>query len=94
MDGKKRPVKRGGKNIRGLFQSVKAFRKAGFAEVGGLPAFDRPIEPDQAMDKENTKDIRVKSLSLRYNMWSYLEYELIVMREYCAIAYYKFKGWI
>jgi hypothetical protein len=31
---------------------------------------------------------------LRYNMWSYLHLELFVFREYCAIGYYKLKGWI
>jgi uncharacterized SAM-binding protein YcdF (DUF218 family) len=76
------------------YRSVKTFMKAGFANVGGLAAFDKPIEPEKAMDTEKTKDIRVKSLSLRYNMWSYLHYELIVIREYCAIAYYRLKGWI
>ncbi|MCX6223697.1 MAG: hypothetical protein NTV01_02930 [Bacteroidia bacterium] len=77
-----------------MYRSVKAFIKAGFTDVGGLSAFDKPIEPGKAMDKENTKDIRVKSLSLRYNIWSYLHYELIVIREYFAVAYYKLKGWI
>ena len=76
------------------YRSVKTFIKAGFTDVGGLAAFDKPIEPEKAMDTGKTKDIRVKSLSLRYNMWSYLHYELIVVREYCAIAYYKLKGWI
>ena len=77
-----------------MYRSVKAFKKAGFTAVGGLPVFDTPIEPEKAKDNESTKDIRVKSLSLRYNMWSYLHYELIVLREYCAIGYYKLKGWI
>jgi len=27
-------------------------------------------------------------------MWSYMQYEIIVMREYTAIAYYRVKGWI
>lgn len=77
-----------------MYRSVRAFTKVGFTSVGGLSAFDRPIDPEMAMDTEQAKDIRVKSLSLRYNMWSYLHYELIVLREYCAIAYYKLKGWI
>ncbi len=77
-----------------MYRSVKSFKKVGFSNVGGLAAFDTPIEPEKAMDKENSKDIRIKNLSLRYNMWSYLHYELTVLREYSAIAYYKLKGWI
>lgn len=77
-----------------MYRSVKTFKKAGFANVGGLAAFDLPIEPEKAMDTDKNRDIRVKSLSLRYNMWSYLHYELTVLREYFAIGYYKIKGWI
>ena len=77
-----------------MYRSVRTFRKVGFSDVGGVAAFDRPIDPEKAMDKGKAKDIRVKSLSLRYNMWSYLHYELFVLREYCAICYYKLKGWI
>jgi uncharacterized SAM-binding protein YcdF (DUF218 family) len=77
-----------------MYRSVKAFRKVGFAGVGGLAAFDKPIDPEKATDTGKAKDIRVKSLNLRYNMWSYLHYELFVLREYSAICYYKLKGWI
>jgi len=77
-----------------MYRSVKTFQKAGFAHVGGLPTFEKPIDEEKAKDKENAKDRRIKSLSLRYNMWSYLHYELLVLREYTAISYYKIKGWI
>jgi uncharacterized SAM-binding protein YcdF (DUF218 family) len=77
-----------------IYRSVKAFRKAGFTHVGGTAAFERPVDEEKIKDNENTTDTRVKSLDLRYNMWSYLHYELSVAREYCAIFYYKLKGWI
>jgi uncharacterized SAM-binding protein YcdF (DUF218 family) len=77
-----------------MYRSVKTFRKAGFMDVGGASAFEKPIDAEMVKDKENSKDTRVKSLALRYNMWSYLNYELLVAREYCAIFYYKIKGWI
>jgi uncharacterized SAM-binding protein YcdF (DUF218 family) len=77
-----------------MYRSVKAFRKAGFVNVGGSAAFEKPVDAEQVKDKEGAKDTRVKSLALRYNMWSYLHYELLVAREYCAICYYKLKGWI
>jgi uncharacterized SAM-binding protein YcdF (DUF218 family) len=77
-----------------MYRSIKTFTKIGFTNVGGIAAFEKPIEEEKVKDKENAEDIRVKNLSLRYNMWSYLQYELIVVREYCAIFYYKLKGWI
>ncbi len=77
-----------------MYRSVKSFVKAGFKMVGGIPTFEKPIDEEKVKDKENTRDTRVKSLALRYNMWSYLNYELLVIREYCAISYYKLKGWI
>lgn len=77
-----------------IYRSVKTFKKAGFTYVGGTAAFEHPVDEEKIKDKENTTDTRVKSLDLRYNMWSYLHYELLVAREYCAIFYYKLKGWI
>jgi uncharacterized SAM-binding protein YcdF (DUF218 family) len=77
-----------------MFRAVKTFIKVGFNEVGGIATFDRPIDKGKVMDNNNAKDLRIKSLSLRYNMWSYLHLELFVIREYCAICYYKLKGWI
>ncbi len=77
-----------------MYRSIRSFLKVGFTKVGGMPTFDTPIDEEKVKDKENTRDTRVRNLSLRYNMWSYLGYELIVIREYCAISYYKIKGWI
>jgi uncharacterized SAM-binding protein YcdF (DUF218 family) len=77
-----------------IYRSVKTFRKAGFSYVSGAAAFEHPVDEEKIKDTENTSDTRVKSLDLRYNMWSYLHYELLAMREYCAIFYYKLKGWI
>jgi hypothetical protein len=77
-----------------MYRAVKTFRKAGFVKVGGLPTFEKPPDAEKIKDKEKSRDTRVKSLALRYNMWSYLNYELIVMREYTAILYYKIKSWI
>ncbi len=77
-----------------MYRSIKIFKKVGFVNISGLSAFEIPIDEEKIKDKQNTKDTRIKNLSLRYNMWSYLNYELIVMREYFAITYYKLKGWI
>jgi uncharacterized SAM-binding protein YcdF (DUF218 family) len=77
-----------------MYRSMHTFRKVGFAEVGGISAFEKPIDEENVKDKGGKKEVRVESLALRYNMWSYLRYELMVLREYCAICYYKTKGWI
>jgi uncharacterized SAM-binding protein YcdF (DUF218 family) len=77
-----------------MFRAVKTFQKIGFGEVGGEPAFGNDLSEEYIEDDENSDDPRVKTSSLRYNMWSYLQYEIIVLREYMAIAYYYVKGWI
>jgi len=77
-----------------MYRSVGTFLKAGFTNVGGTAAFEKPVGEYLVADKEKTKEIRVKSLSVRYNMWSYMNYELLVLREYFAIFYYKIKGWM
>jgi len=77
-----------------MYRSIKTFTKAGFTQVSGISTFEKPLDHETLQDRENTKDPRIKNLALRYNMWSYLNYELLVMRETCAIAYYKLKGWI
>lgn len=77
-----------------MYRAIRTFKKAGFTHVGGLPAFETPVDEERVKDKEKSPDARVKNLSLRYNVWSYLHYELLVLREYCAVSYYKIKGWI
>lgn len=77
-----------------MYRAIKSFKKAGLTKVGGIPAFEQPSDEEMLKDKDKSKDIRIKQLSLRYNMWSYLNYELLVFREYIAIAYYKLQGWI
>ncbi|MFA6401170.1 MAG: ElyC/SanA/YdcF family protein [Salinivirgaceae bacterium] len=74
-----------------MYRSIHAFKKVGFTKIAGLPAFEKPIEEEKLIDSKGDEKI---GLSLRYNIWSYLNYELLVLREYCAIAYYKINGWI
>jgi uncharacterized SAM-binding protein YcdF (DUF218 family) len=77
-----------------MYRAIRTFKQAGFTNVGGEAAFEDPVNEKKVKDTAKTKDTRVKSLSLRYNMWSYLNYELLVLREYTAITYYWIKGWI
>lgn len=74
-----------------MYRSVKAFRKVGFYNVGGLPAFEKPVDEIKLYDVDQKES---QNIALRYNMWSYLYYEILVLREYTAIFYYKLKGWI
>jgi uncharacterized SAM-binding protein YcdF (DUF218 family) len=74
-----------------MFRAVKVFKKAGFVNVGGSPAFETGLSEKKL--KRNPTDKKT-GLNFRYNMWSYMQYEITVVREYFAIVYYKIKGWI
>jgi uncharacterized SAM-binding protein YcdF (DUF218 family) len=77
-----------------MYRSIHSFRKVGFQIVGGSPSFEKPSDEERLKDKTDKEDTKVRNLALRYNMWSYMQYEIIVLREYTAIAYYWVKGWI
>ena len=80
-----------------MFRSVASFRKAGFTEVGGVPSFENDIRENLLIKKKKTPGIErrdLRGLNFRYNMWNYLKYEITVLREFCAIVYYKIRGWI
>ena len=81
-----------------MYRSVAVFRKTGFRYVGGQPSFETDIKEQMLIKKrkkgDETEKDALKALSLRYNMWNYLKYEITVLRELCAIAYYKLRGWI
>ena len=49
---------------------------------------------EKLKDETDEDELKVRNVALRYNMWSYMQYEIIVLREYTAIAYYWVKGWI
>lgn len=77
-----------------MCRALKSFQKQGFVSIGTAPAFDSPLSETQIKNKSKTGKNQVKNSDLRYNLWSYLHYELLVLREYCALAYYKVQGWI
>jgi uncharacterized SAM-binding protein YcdF (DUF218 family) len=82
-----------------LYRAVLAFRKAGFLKVDGLPAFEQAIESDITFNarklggRKFIPDIG-SSITLRYQFWTQMNYELLILREFAAIFYYKLKGWI
>lgn len=75
-----------------MFRSIRSLQKAGLQLVGGLPSFEKPISERKLKSTKYPK--RSGDLPWRYNVWSYLKYEIVVLREYCAISYYKLRGWI
>lgn len=80
-------------------RAVLTFRKAGFLKVDGLPAFEEAIESDITFKGKRlggrlwVPDIG-NSITLRYQFWTQLHYEELLLRELLALAYYKVKGWI
>lgn len=82
-----------------MYRSLLTFRKAGFLNVCGSPAFDHALFDDlkyvhgRIGGNAYVPDVS-GSLDLRYNFWNQLKLEITCMREYAALAYYKLNGWI
>lgn len=82
-----------------LCRAVLTFEKAGFVKVEGLPAFEQAIESDITFNarklggRKFIPDIG-GSITLRYQFWTQMNYELLVVREWAALVYYQLKGWI
>lgn len=77
-----------------MYRCLATFRKAGLNNVGGKPSFEFPSDEDKLKSEDEESDWAERSLILRYNIWSYMQYEIKVLREYTAISFYWFKGWI
>ena len=82
-----------------LYRAVLSFRKVGFLKVDGLPAFEQAIESDISFNsrllggRKFIPDIG-GNITLRYQFWTQMNYELLILREWAALGYYKLKGWI
>tara|TARA_R110002096_G_scaffold221429_2_gene410232 strand:+ start:10133 stop:10819 length:687 start_codon:yes stop_codon:yes gene_type:complete len=76
------------------YRSIASFKKVGFTNIGGSPTFERPPDKEALYKEDDLEKRKISNLNLRYNLWSYLQYEIIVIREYLAITYYWLKGWI
>lgn len=83
-----------------MLRSMKTFKKAGFINIGGFSAFEYAIETDIVYDDSklggNKRYIPKigKNINLRYRFWTHLKYEIVVLRECFALAYYQIRGWI
>ncbi len=82
-----------------MYRSLLTFRKLGFQEICGSPAFDHALFDDLRYSHGNiggrayVPDVS-GSMGLRYDFWNYLKLEITCLREYAALAYYKLNGWI
>jgi uncharacterized SAM-binding protein YcdF (DUF218 family) len=82
-----------------LYRAVLAFQKVGFLKVDGMPAFEQAIESDITFNSRKLGGRRYipdvgNNITLRYQFWTQLNYEILVLREWAALGYYKLKGWI
>ncbi len=82
-----------------LHRAVLSFRKAGFLRVDGVAAWERAIESDINFSGRLLGGRRMipdigENLALRYEFWTQMNYELIILREWFALGYYQLKGWI
>jgi uncharacterized SAM-binding protein YcdF (DUF218 family) len=80
-------------------RAVLAFRKSGFTMVSGLPTFEYSLDADLTFSDSDLKGNTFAppiggNLQLRYQFWNHLKYEVIVLREYFGMAYYKLRGWV
>lgn len=80
-------------------RAVSVFEKLGFTDVGGYPAYEKANNKDATFNTKKTGGNKYvpnidKQEGIRYSLWAGLQKEIIVMREYSALAYYRLKGWI
>jgi len=75
-----------------MTRAVASFKNEGFKFVAGSPVFEQNISEENLT--KPLEEFGTPSLAFRYNLWSYLQYEVRVAREYTALAYYKLRGWI
>lgn len=79
-------------------RSVLALRKSGFNQVSGMAAWEASLDADLAFsEKQQDKKTGIPAignhLQWRYQFWNHLKYEIVLLREYTALAYYRLRGW-
>lgn len=81
-------------------RAVLCFEKAGFEKVNALPAFENAVEASLKFEDDSLGGNKVlvpdigQHISVRYQVWNHLKYEILIVREMMAMAYYKARGWI
>ncbi len=82
-----------------IYRAVLTFKKAGFNRVDAIPAFEEAIESDLSFQGRRLGGRRWvpdigNNITLRYQFWTQLHYEELILREVFALGYYWVKGWI
>lgn len=80
-------------------RAVLVFRKCGFKSVSGFPTFGSSVQTDMTFNDNDLKGNKFMpsigyNLQLRYQFWTQLKLEVLVLREYFGLTYYKLMGWI
>ena len=80
-------------------RAVLAFRKCGYTKVSGLPTFEYSLDADLTFRDSDLKGNKIappigNNLQVRYQFWNHLKFEILVIREYFGLGYYKLRGWI
>lgn len=82
-------------------RSLLTFRKAGFQNIGGLAEFGESLTADMHYEREDMGGAPAlplpeigRSYTFRYAFWNNLAYQMRVLNEFAALAYYRLMGWI
>ena len=79
-------------------RTIKCLNKVGFNNVIGKAAYPATVDFDLSLKKQklggNETIPSVESVKMRYTFFNYMKLEIICLREYFALGYYKIKGWI
>jgi hypothetical protein len=81
-------------------RAVLVFRKVGFTRINALPAFENALEADLVFKDDELGGNKLPipdiggNISVRYQFWNHLKYEILIAREMTALSYYKLRGWI
>lgn len=82
-----------------MYRSIRVFESLGMENTIGESAFESAIESILEYEDNQLGGTKYipgigNNTQLRYQFWNHFKYQIIVYREYLAIAYYKLKGWI
>ncbi len=81
-------------------RAVLTFQKAGFTKISALPAFEDTLEANLQFSDKNLGGNKLlipevgNNITIRYQFWNHLKYEILFLRELTALAYYGLRGWI
>jgi uncharacterized SAM-binding protein YcdF (DUF218 family) len=82
-----------------MYRTVRTFRKVGFPQAAGVPAWDTPLFSDlgyrhRALGGRRFVPDVSHSYAVRYDLWNRLKLQITCYREFMAILYYRLNGWV